>query len=232
MTDLPIDRMSLPIGADPAKDRFVGLDEWGQKILMTPLGTRYSITPVKQRQTSLKEDAKGAYEALVRDPGGTIGGAVKGAAMGLWDGLMVPARAAAGETITNGDLLNTAGLMIGGAAPMAAPEGALRSGAMRAAADVEAAVKAKYPGVKLDISQGGCGLRQISVAPFLGCGTSTSASASSRIRDGLKTTPFQTACIAPLLPPPPLPRSPPRNRPPRKCFRACVLARARLSRMP
>jgi len=129
MAGVAIDTMSLPIGANPDKDRSVGYDELGRVVKISDFGDKYviEIQPPQQKHSAVKS----AVRALLDDPSGAVKQTLKGMIDGTWQAVSVPGRALAGETVTNGDALSTAATMFGAGAGMAAPEGALRSGAMR-----------------------------------------------------------------------------------------------------
>lgn len=124
MMDVPIDLMS---GA-----QLVGQDELGNWLYMGASGNTYTVPPVVRREPTQGDPAyKRAYDAVTSDPLGTLQAVGSGILDGAVSGFTAPGRALAGEPVTMGDVWDTAGLVSVGAAPMAAPEGALRSGAIR-----------------------------------------------------------------------------------------------------
>lgn len=131
MGSVRLDGLSLPVGANPEKDQRVGQDELGRHVLQAPDGTQYVIET--QAPTQGGSVIKGAARAMYDDPVGATKNAIKGMIGGAWDAMSAPGNALAGKPVTYGDAVGTAGLMMGAGAGMAAPEGALRSGAMRTA---------------------------------------------------------------------------------------------------
>ena len=124
MMDVPIDLMS---GA-----RFVGQDELGNWLYMGSSGATYAVPPVVQREPERGDPAyKRAFDAITSDPIGVAQGIGSGVIDAVVSGVTAPGRALAGEPVTMGDVWSTAGLAAAGAAPMAAPEGALVAGALR-----------------------------------------------------------------------------------------------------
>lgn len=141
----------LPVGANPATDMFIGMDDLGRKIQRTRLGATYTTgeLPAANKPASLFDmfpepsrmnAASGNEYATTQTPQagmpsqgmGPVGllGAI---GQGLLDAIQMPGRAAAGREPTLGDILNTAGMVQLGAAGMPAPKGALRSGSLREA---------------------------------------------------------------------------------------------------
>lgn len=124
MMDVPIDLMA---GA-----QLVGQDELGNWLYMGASGTTYSVPPVVQREPQRGDPAiVRAYDAVTSDPIGVAKGIGSGIVDSLVSGFTAPGRALAGEPVTVGDVWDTAGLAAAGAAPMAAPDGALVAGALR-----------------------------------------------------------------------------------------------------
>lgn len=128
---------SRPIDAGPA-DVPVGRDELGNQIYRTVLGNQYVVRQVMPEapQTQAGTQAR-VFEVLADLFGGAVDGAVQG--------VTAPARALRGEPVSLGDALSTAGLAAVGAAPGAAPAGALRMFAGRNArtADLGALARAE-----------------------------------------------------------------------------------------
>ena len=116
---LNIDILSLPVGAVPDRDRIVGWDEFGNPVRETIGGVQYAVYPVMP-QNALK--GKGVWDRIAM-----LG---EGIVQSAWNGFMTPGRAASGEPVTYGDVLDTAGLVQLGAAAMPAPKNALRSGSL------------------------------------------------------------------------------------------------------
>lgn len=129
---MEIDTSSLPVGADPSSDPVVGMDDTGAPVYQSTFGAKYIIRPTMRQGGSV---IRGAWNALRQDPSGTMLNALGGIAQGVANGIMAPSNALAGKPMTNADLWNVSGLMMGGGGAMAAPSGALRSGALRTAAD-------------------------------------------------------------------------------------------------
>lgn len=155
MADVPLNGLSLPVGANPEMDQVVGWDELGRKMYQSPFGVQYYIET--QQQGPRGSVIKGAYNALLQDPIGAVGGLATNALNGLWSGVETPLNALRGQPVTYGDALNSAGLVSVGGAGVAAPAGALRSGAMRTLG-IEDALRAKFPDVKLTITESPSGL--------------------------------------------------------------------------
>lgn len=124
MMDIPIDLMA---GA-----QLLGQDELGNWLYMGASGATYTVPPVVRREPQRGDPAiVRAYDAITSDPIGvakSIGSSIVDSAV---SGVTAPGRALAGEPVTMGDVWDTAGLAAVGAAPMAAPEGALAAGALR-----------------------------------------------------------------------------------------------------
>lgn len=141
---LSVDPFSMPASAGP-NDRFVGMSEYGTPMMETATGQRYTVRPQAERGTQppqpssqpqgglsygdMRRAARSAPSAIRQGDTGAIGGLLSAMAQGF----TAPGRAARGEPVTLGDAWATAldyGLL---GAPMEAPAGALRSGAMRSA---------------------------------------------------------------------------------------------------
>ena len=85
MGEVPLNGLSLPVGANPGTDQTVGWDELGRPVKRSMFGAQYVIetqAPGPSRGQTLRD----GYNALVRDPGGTIGGAVGNAAASQCNG--------------------------------------------------------------------------------------------------------------------------------------------------
>lgn len=124
MMDVPIDLM---MGA-----QLVGQDELGNWLYMGSSGATYTVPPVVRRDPSMGEPAyQRAYDAVTSDPLGVAKSIGQGVLDSVVSGVTAPGRALAGEPVTMGDVWDTAGLAVVGAAPMVAPEGALVAGALR-----------------------------------------------------------------------------------------------------
>lgn len=124
MMDIPIDLMA---GA-----QLVGQDELGNWLYVGSSGATYTVPPVVRREPVQGDPAyKRAYDAITSDPLGVAASIGGGILDSVVSGVTAPGRALAGEPVTMGDVWDTAGLVSVGAAPMAAPEGAIRSGAAR-----------------------------------------------------------------------------------------------------
>lgn len=130
-----MDFFSLPIDAGP-NDPPVGVDEFGNFIYRTHLGTTYIKPEVVQTQgPSLRERA-----SILGDKIGNASweGALQfskalGQSLvdGVIQGIAAPGRAAMGEPVTFGDVMATVGMTNLGGAAMASPKGALRSASLR-----------------------------------------------------------------------------------------------------
>lgn len=129
----------------------VGIDEAGNRTYRDIMGRGYA-REAKPAMTMRDFWAK-SDEMRAPKPSRFEGDAVVSA---LLNGFTAPARALAGEAMTLGDVIDTAGTATLSAAPMRAPEGALRMGAMRGSDDMvtvyhgttrEAAEKIKREGV-------------------------------------------------------------------------------------
>jgi len=106
----------------------VGYDELGREVYETPLGHRYAMT---EQERTTPAQMRNALAEAASDPLGTARGVALAVAEGAWNGVSAPGRALQGETLTYGDVADTAldwGVM---SAVGRAPRGALRSGAMR-----------------------------------------------------------------------------------------------------
>jgi hypothetical protein len=111
-----------------SRDPIVGRGDWGP-IYRSPTGKQYWFEePREEGHSVIKALARHIASQPILD---TAGDVVKALAQGAWDGISAPGRAAAGENVTLGDAWNTAGMVALGGAPMLAPEGALRAGALR-----------------------------------------------------------------------------------------------------
>ncbi len=127
MADKWSGRFDLPMGAS-SRDPIVGQGDWGP-VYRSPTGKQYWFEePREEGHSVVKALARHIASQPVLD---TAGDVVKALAQGAWDGISAPGRAAAGENVTLGDAWNTAGMVAVGGAPMLAPEGALRAGALR-----------------------------------------------------------------------------------------------------
>jgi hypothetical protein len=132
--DIPL---GLLLGA-----RFTGYDELGNPVYRGSDGRSYAVpggTPTNPtagmgvaKDTGKKRGS--VVKGLARDPIEGIKSIAKAIYGGTVDAVAMPGRAAAGEIVTMGDILNTAGMVQLGGAAMPAPKGALRSGAVREAA--------------------------------------------------------------------------------------------------
>lgn len=131
MADVPLNGLSLPVGANPEMDEVVGWDELGRKMYRSPFGVQYYIET--QQQGPRGSVIKGAYNALRQDPMGAVGGFATNALGGMWNAVETPLNALRGQPVTYGDAMNSAGLVSLGGVGMTAPAGALRSGAVRTA---------------------------------------------------------------------------------------------------
>lgn len=124
-----VDWFSLPIGANPANDQRVGVDELGNPTYRTVRGQQYTT---RQTYRPQRETEPGSFGRMRE----SVGNLVRGATDAFVSGVTAPARAARGEPVTYGDAFETAGMAQLGGAAMPAPRGAIRSGALRAADDV------------------------------------------------------------------------------------------------
>lgn len=132
--DIPL---GLLIGA-----KFTGYDELGNPVYRGSDGRSYAVpggTPTNPtagmggaKDTGKKRGS--VVKGLARDPIEGMKSIAKAIYGGTVDAVAMPGRAAAGEIVTMGDILNTAGMVQLGGAAMPAPKGALRSGAVREAA--------------------------------------------------------------------------------------------------
>jgi hypothetical protein len=129
----------LPMTARPGKDAIAGQDELGRTVYRTVTGERYTMPErtempsptMGQRFENLGGLASRAYENLsVQGAIDAAKGIGEGIVSGIVQGFTAPGRALSGEPVSLGDVLATAGMAQVGAAPMRAPAGALRSGAM------------------------------------------------------------------------------------------------------
>lgn len=124
---------SLPVGASP-DDILAGYDELGNPIYQTITGQRYQLNAAPQKQGSVvRALAETAMNQPVID---SIGAVAKALAQGAWDTFSLPGRAAAGEPVTYADVRDFVGDYGVMSAFGAAPEGSLRSGAIRTADDL------------------------------------------------------------------------------------------------
>ena len=129
----------LPMTARPGKDAIAGQDELGRTVYRTVTGERYTMPErtempaptMGQRFENLGGLASRAYENLsVQGAIDAAKGIGEGIVSGIVQGFTAPGRALSGEPVSFGDVLATAGMAQVGAAPMRAPAGSLRSGAM------------------------------------------------------------------------------------------------------
>lgn len=115
---------SMPVDADPDRDIPVGMTEWGDLIYQTRYGQQYFMT------TAWQEPLPGEPWSRER-----IGHVLGGFGMGLMNSAVnaftAPSRAWLGEPMTNGDMMDTAGLAQLGSLAGTAPAGAMRSGLAR-----------------------------------------------------------------------------------------------------
>jgi hypothetical protein len=119
--EMPTDFFSLPMGANPKKDRVVGMDESGLPQYESPLGVRYIIRPTMPEGFETEAGTLARVAEVGRD-------AIEGTIDGVVSGFTAPARALRGEPVTYGDALATAGTASLGGAASPVPEGSLRSG--------------------------------------------------------------------------------------------------------
>jgi GNAT superfamily N-acetyltransferase len=129
----------LPMTARPGKDTIAGQDELGRTVYRTVTGERYTMPErtempaptMGQRFENLGGLASRAYENLsVQGAIDAAKGIGEGIVSGIVQGFTAPGRALSGEPVSLGDVMATAGMSQVGAAPLRAPAGALRSGAM------------------------------------------------------------------------------------------------------
>jgi hypothetical protein len=129
----------LPMTARPGKDTIAGQDELGRTVYRTVTGERYTMPErtempaptMSQRFENLGGLASRAYENLsVQGAIDAAKGIGEGIVSGIVQGFTAPGRALSGEPVSLGDVMATAGMAQVGAAPLRAPDGALRSGAM------------------------------------------------------------------------------------------------------
>jgi predicted GNAT family acetyltransferase len=129
----------LPMTARPGKDAIAGQDELGRTVYRTVTGERYTMPErtempaptMGQRFENLGGLASRAYENLsVQGAIDAAKGIGEGIVSGIVQGFTAPGRALSGEPVSLGDVMATAGMSQVGAAPLRAPAGALRSGAM------------------------------------------------------------------------------------------------------
>lgn len=125
-----VDWFSLPIGANPANDQRVGVDELGNPTYRTIRGQQYTT---RQTYRPQRETEPGSF-ARMRE---SVGNLVRGATDAFVSGVTAPARAARGEPVTYGDAFETAGMAQLGGAAMPAPRGSLRTFAGRNAANAD-----------------------------------------------------------------------------------------------
>jgi hypothetical protein len=104
--DMPVDFFSLPMGANPKKDRVVGMDESGLPQYESPLGVRYIIRPTMPEGFETEAGTLARVAEVGRD-------AIEGTIDGVVSGFTAPARAARGEPVTYGDAFATAGTAAG-----------------------------------------------------------------------------------------------------------------------
>jgi hypothetical protein len=104
--DIPVDFFSLPMGANPKKDRVVGMDESGLPQYESPLGVRYIIRPTMPEGFETEAGTLARVAEVGRD-------AIEGTIDGVVSGFTAPARAARGEPVTYGDAFATAGTAAG-----------------------------------------------------------------------------------------------------------------------
>ena len=129
----------LPMTARPGKDTIAGQDELGRTVYRTVTGERYTMPErtempaptMGQRFENLGGLASRAYENLsVQSAIDAAKGIGEGIVSGIVQGFTAPGRALSGEPVSLGDVMATAGMAQVGAAPLRAPAGSLRSGAM------------------------------------------------------------------------------------------------------
>lgn len=130
-----MDFFSLPVDAGP-NDIPVSMDEFGNMIYETSMGTRY-IKPevVAQEGPSFSERVSILGDKLSNASweGALEYSKALGRSMldGVVQGITTPGRAAMGEPITMGDVFATVGMTNLGGAAMPSPKGALRSASLR-----------------------------------------------------------------------------------------------------
>jgi hypothetical protein len=130
----PVDNLStffsLPMDAQgPQNDPVVGQDEFGRLIYQGQNGSRYVMTERPRM------DMSNALAYAVDNPWETAKGVAGAIVEGAWNGVSAPGNALRGETLTYGDVADTAldwGVF---SAAGTAPQGAIRAGAMRSADD-------------------------------------------------------------------------------------------------
>jgi hypothetical protein len=119
LDDVPF--LQQPIG----QMRPVGYDELGNPVYQNALtGAQYMLD---YSQTGPREPRGNALSRI----GGYVRNALGGMVEGTVNAVTAPGRAATGQPMTYGDVMDTAGFAQLGGAAMAAPANALRSGAMR-----------------------------------------------------------------------------------------------------
>lgn len=134
--------MAMPMDAGP-NDGFFGYDEAGNPIRRGALGGQYIVKPQASAESSRRRATNqallsaamagrpfdpGAFDAQQSAP---LGGAMRGLAQGVWQGIAAPGRAAAGEPMTMGDVWSTALDYGAVAAPAGKPAGALGAGGVK-----------------------------------------------------------------------------------------------------
>ena len=135
--------LSLPMGSQgPSNDRVVAVDELGRHVYETPRGERYVLN---ERERSTPQDRRNALVEAVQNPVETGRNALGAIWQGAVNALTAPGRAARGESLTYGDVADTAGMAQLGGAAMPAPKGSLRIFAGRNAknADLDGLTRAQ-----------------------------------------------------------------------------------------
>ena len=100
--DFELDPLSLPIGANPDSDIYLGRNELGEKTYRMSTGREYTIRRVMP-ETRFTTEA-GTLDRAKEVAGQRVGDFVEGAVQAV----TAPARAARGEGVTVGDAINTA----------------------------------------------------------------------------------------------------------------------------
>lgn len=102
--DYELDPMSLPVGANPETDWYVGRNELGEKTYRMGDGREYTVRRV------VPEDRFSTEAGTMDRAKEVLGQRVDETVQGVTQAVTAPARAARGEGVTLGDALNTAGM--------------------------------------------------------------------------------------------------------------------------
>lgn len=111
----PVDWGSLPVGADPERDKPVGKTEWGDMIYESPSGVQYTLATVQPDPNA--PAPRPLSEMGVKDFLKSAGNVAWNIGKGMVEGVQAPAKALRGEGVTNAEAMNPGIYMPGGLGP-------------------------------------------------------------------------------------------------------------------